>query len=40
MSETHVVEILLIEGSPEDLELALLALRKAHLSNRIEIAPC
>jgi two-component system, response regulator len=38
MSEDNVVEILIVEDTPEDLELALRALRKAHLTNRIQIA--
>ena len=38
MSDTRAVEILLVEDNPQDLELALRALRKANLSNRIEIA--
>lgn len=38
MSTADVVEILLVEDSPQDLELALRALKKANLSNRIEIA--
>lgn len=38
MSESHIVEILLVEDSPQDLELALRALRKANLTNHIEIA--
>jgi two-component system, response regulator len=38
MSENDMVEILLVEDSPQDLELALRALTKAHLSNRIEVA--
>jgi two-component system response regulator len=38
MSESQVVEILLVEDSPQDLELALRALRKANLTNHIEIA--
>ena len=32
------VELLLVEDNPQDLELALRALRKAHLANRIEVA--
>jgi two-component system response regulator len=32
------VEILLVEDSPEDLELTLRALRKANVGNRIEVA--
>ena len=38
MSETNAVEILLVEDTPTDMELALRALRKANLSNRIEVA--
>ena len=38
MSQTREVELLLVEDNPEDLELALRALRKANLSNRIQIA--
>jgi two-component system response regulator len=38
MSENNVVEILIVEDTPEDLELALRALRKANLTNRIQIA--
>jgi CheY-like chemotaxis protein len=37
MSEPKAVEILLVEDSPEDLELALRALQKAKISNRIEV---
>lgn len=37
MSE-RVVEILLVEDSPHDLELTLRALRKANVTNRIEVA--
>jgi CheY-like chemotaxis protein len=37
MSE-KAVEILLVEDNPNDLELALRALRKHHLANRIEVA--
>lgn len=37
-TETHPVEILLVEDSAEDLELTLRALRKANLANHIEIA--
>jgi CheY-like chemotaxis protein len=32
------IEILLVEDSPDDLEMALRALRKAHLSNKIQVA--
>lgn len=38
MNENHVVEILLVEDNPQDLELALRALRKANFSNRIQVA--
>jgi CheY-like chemotaxis protein len=37
MSETNAVEILLVEDDPQDLELALRALRKGNLTNRIEV---
>ena len=32
------IEILLVEDSPDDLEMALRALRKAHLANHIQVA--
>ena len=38
MNETDAVELLLVEDNPQDLELALRALRKAHLSNSIHVA--
>jgi two-component system response regulator len=38
MSEANVVEILLVEDNPEDLELALRALRKGNLANHIHVA--
>ena len=38
MNSHTPVEILLVEDSPEDLELTLRSLRKANLTNRIEIA--
>jgi CheY-like chemotaxis protein len=38
MSESNEVEILLVEDTPEDLELALRALRKSNVTNRIQIA--
>jgi CheY-like chemotaxis protein len=38
MSESTSVEILLVEDSPQDLELTRRALRKANLTNRIHIA--
>ncbi len=37
MSASHAVEILLVEDSTQDLELALRALRKANLTNNIEV---
>jgi CheY-like chemotaxis protein len=38
MSNTPAVEILLVEDSPEDLELALRSLKRSNLTNRIEVA--
>jgi CheY-like chemotaxis protein len=38
MSENHAVELLIVEDNPQDLELALRALRKANLANSIHIA--
>ncbi len=38
MNETNIVEILIVEDSAEDLELALRALKKANLTNRIHVA--
>lgn len=38
MSEPLAVEILLVEDSPTDLKLALRALKKANLTNRIHVA--
>jgi CheY-like chemotaxis protein len=38
MTDTHAVEILLVEDNPHDLELTLRALRKANLTNRIQVA--
>jgi len=38
MNETHAVELLLVEDSAQDLELAMRALRKANLANRIQVA--
>ena len=31
------IEILLVEDNPDDLDLALLALRKNHIANRIHV---
>jgi CheY-like chemotaxis protein len=38
MNETIVAELLLVEDNPQDLELALRALRKADLGNRVHVA--
>jgi CheY-like chemotaxis protein len=38
MNETNIVEILIVEDSPQDLELALRALKKANLTNHIQVA--
>jgi CheY-like chemotaxis protein len=38
MSESNAVEILLVEDTPEDVELTLRALKKAKLSNHIFVA--
>jgi two-component system response regulator len=38
MSENNAVEILIVEDTPEDLELTQRALRKANLTNRIQVA--
>ncbi len=38
MSEPNAVEILLVEDNPDDLALALRALRKANLANHIHVA--
>ncbi|HYV04359.1 MAG TPA: response regulator [Blastocatellia bacterium] len=38
MIGSGVVEVLLVEDNPQDLELALRAFKKANLTNRIEIA--
>ena len=38
MNESTEVEILVVEDDPQDLELMLRALRKAKVSNRIQIA--
>ena len=34
----HIIELLLVEDNPQDLELALRALTKAKLSNHIQVA--
>jgi CheY-like chemotaxis protein len=38
MTDTNAVELLLVEDNPQDLELALRALRKANLVNDIHVA--
>jgi two-component system response regulator len=38
MSETQEIEILLVEDSPDDLDMTLRALRKANLANKIQVA--
>jgi two-component system response regulator len=38
MNENSIVEILIVEDSPQDLELALRALEKANISNHIQVA--
>ena len=38
MNAANIVEVLIVEDNQQDLDLALRALRKAHLSNRIQVA--
>ena len=38
MTKENIVEILIVEDTPEDLELALRALNKAKLANHIQVA--
>jgi CheY-like chemotaxis protein len=38
MSPSTIVELLLVEDNPQDLELALRALHKSNLANRIQVA--
>lgn len=38
MNSSNAMEILIVEDDPQDLELVLRALRKAKLSNKIEVA--
>jgi two-component system response regulator len=38
MSENNAVEILIVEDTPQDLELTMRALRKANVSNHIQVA--
>ncbi len=38
MTIDNDIEVLLVEDNPDDLDMALRALRKAHLANRIQVA--
>jgi len=38
MNSSNAVELLIVEDNPQDLELALRALRKANLANAIQVA--
>lgn len=38
MTDSHAVELLLVEDNPDDLELALRAFGKANLANQIQVA--
>ncbi len=38
MNDPAAIELLLVEDNPQDLELALRALRKANLANRVQVA--
>ena len=38
MSESEMVELLLVEDNPQDLEMTQRALKKANLANRIQVA--
>ncbi|HEV2691479.1 MAG TPA: response regulator, partial [Verrucomicrobiae bacterium] len=38
MSQNQEIEILLVEDSPDDLDMTLRALRKANLANKIQVA--
>ncbi len=38
MSDEHAVEIMLVEDNPQDLELALRALKKANVTNHIHVS--
>ena len=40
MSESNEIEILLVEDNPDDLDMALHALRKANLTNQIQTVRC
>ena len=38
MTDNQIVEILIVEDNPDDLELALHALKRNHLTNHIQVA--
>ncbi len=38
MNDSSIIELLLVEDNPQDLELALRSLRKVNLANHIEVA--
>ena len=38
MSDDHIVEVLIVEDNPQDLELTQRALKKAKLTNKIQVA--
>jgi two-component system response regulator len=38
MNDSSIIELLLVEDNPQDLELALRSLRKINLANHIEVA--
>jgi CheY-like chemotaxis protein len=38
MSTDHIVEVLIVEDNPQDLELTLRALKKANLTNKVQVA--
>ena len=38
MNESEIIELLLVEDNPQDLEMTLRALKKANLANRIHVA--
>ena len=38
MTDSRAAEILLVEDSPDDVELTLAALRRAHIANRVHVA--
>ena len=38
MNDANIIEILIVEDTPQDLDLALRALRKSNVTNRIHVA--